>query len=83
MATTHSNYRKVPDSRCAAAAGWWEDNQALWQHVRESWDAVFACHTALALQTKVDDKRLFEYLFEIDPETPKAEVQGIIQDFVK
>ncbi|WKN44128.1 DUF6607 family protein [Tunicatimonas pelagia] len=61
-------YKKVDDSRCQAAADWWQKNQAFWSDVRTAWDEVFARQQDLMVATKVDDQRLYELLFPLNAE---------------
>ncbi|MEM9829254.1 MAG: DUF6607 family protein [Bacteroidota bacterium] len=61
-------YKKVDDSRCQAAADWWQENQTFWCDVRTVWDEIFAQHQDLKFATKVDDRRLYELLFPLNGE---------------
>lgn len=78
-----NTYVKVADSECKAAQDWWKENQAMWQLVRNNWDNVFAKNKDLKLKNTVKKKRLFEYLFGLDPKTQNEELQKIINQFVK
>lgn len=68
-----NTYRKVEESRCQAAKDWWEKNQRFWKDVRLAWDGVFARNKDLKLQSKVDDKRIWQHLFELGDEISEAE----------
>ncbi len=59
-------YKKVDDSRCQAAADWWQDNQPFWTDVRTVWDEIFSRQQNLKFATKVDDRRLYEVLFPLN-----------------
>ncbi len=61
-------YKKVDDSRCQAAADWWQENQAFWSDVRTAWGEIFARQQDLKFATKVDDQRLYEVLFPLSEE---------------
>ncbi|MEN0046098.1 MAG: DUF6607 family protein [Bacteroidota bacterium] len=76
-------YKKVDDSKCQAAIDWWGANKNMWADVRQSWDKVFAKDKDLSLKDKVEDKRLYEYLFSLDPATKPKEIKEIITSFVK
>ncbi|MEH0157336.1 DUF6607 family protein [Limibacter armeniacum] len=78
-----NTYHKVDDSRCAVAQKWWKENQEFWGTVRNEWDEVFAKKQKLELNSKVEGKKLFMYLFPLPTETPKEEIKGIINSFVK
>ncbi|NQX76638.1 DUF6607 family protein [Gilvibacter sp.] len=75
-------YKKVDDSRCAAAAKWWVENNEKWATVRAKWDEVYARNMNLSLETKVDNKRLYSHLFTED-ELTQNDIDTIIESFVK
>lgn len=78
----YNTYVKVDDSRCQAAANWWKDHQEKWAVVRTKWDEVYGRQQNLSLETKVDNKVLFKYLFD-DEINDEKEINGIIESFVK
>lgn len=78
----YNTYVKVDDSRCAGASKWWEENQEKWALVRAKWDEVYGRNTTLELETKVDNKVLYKYLFDEGYEE-KAKIDGVIESFVK
>jgi len=61
-------YKKVDDSRCRAAADWWQENQAFWSDVRTAWSEVFSQQQDITFATKVDDKRLYEVFYPLNEE---------------
>lgn len=61
-------YKKVDDSRCQAAADWWQENQDFWSDVRTAWSEVFSQQQDITFATKVDDQRLYEVLFPLNQE---------------
>ncbi len=76
-------YTKVPDVKCIAAQKWWVANNALWKNVRDKWQTLFDRHKDLNLEAKVDRKALYSLLFDLKPDTAKAESDAIIDKFVK
>ncbi|WP_433833561.1 DUF6607 family protein [Flavobacterium anhuiense] len=76
-------YTKVPDVKCIAAQKWWVANNALWKNVRDKWQTLFDRHKDLNLEAKVDRKALYSLLFDLKPDTAKAETDKIIDKFVK
>ncbi|MDQ1167426.1 DUF6607 family protein [Flavobacterium sp. SORGH_AS_0622] len=76
-------YTKVPDVKCIAAQKWWKENNALWKNVRDKWQTLFDRHKDLNLEAKVDRKALYSLLFDLKPDTAKAETDKIIDKFVK
>lgn len=77
-----NNYVKVDNSRCQAAQDWWVEHNAKWLTVRNNWDAVFAQNKDLELAPKVEDKRLYEFLFDSALTNDDKKIKKIIQDFV-
>ena len=76
-------YTKVPDIKCIAAQNWWKENNAIWKNVRDKWQTLFDRHKDLNLEPTVDKKPLFTFLFDLKPDTSKAETDAIIDKFVK
>ncbi len=83
-----NTYTKVDDSKCQVANDWWAKNQVYWQSVREVWDELYDTHQTLAFEKRVDDKFLFERLFELgdseganDP-SKSAEVKEKIKEAI-
>ncbi|WP_459641248.1 DUF6607 family protein [Flavobacterium sp. CGRL2] len=76
-------YTKVPDVKCIAAQKWWKENNALWKNVRDKWQTLFDRNKDLNLEAKVDRKALYSLLFDLKPDTAKAETDKIIDKFVK
>ncbi|MEE9408622.1 MAG: DUF6607 family protein [Polaribacter sp.] len=75
-------YKRVADSRCKVAQDWWIANNAKWQLVRNKWDEVFNRNTNLTLETKVENKPLYKYLFS-NKIYKEREMNEIIESFVK
>lgn len=63
-----NTYEKVDDAQCQPAKDWWEKNAAYWADVRKVWDEVFAANQDLVLRKKVDDKMLWQALFQLGDE---------------
>jgi hypothetical protein len=85
-------YKKVEDARCTLAKDWWAKNKTYWNVVRKSWSNVLKDKELVTLQPKVNDRMLFQYLFDAQNEfthqTVKADelpgkVTSIINRFVK
>ncbi|AXB55302.1 DUF6607 family protein [Flavobacterium fluviale] len=76
-------YTKVLDVKCIAAQKWWKENNALWKNVRDKWQTLFDRNKDLNLEAKVDRKALYSLLFDLKPDTAKAETDKIIDKFVK
>ena len=76
-------YKKVADEQCKVARNWWKDHTALWKKVRQEWDAVFRKNETIKLKDKVDDKRLYQYLFALDAKASRKEIRTIIKKFLQ
>ena len=79
----YNTYKRVDDSRCVAAQDYWKEHKAMWELVRTNWGKVFAKNQDLKLAHKVEDKRLFQHIFALEPTAKNEEVKKIIDDFVK
>ena len=78
----YNTYVKVDDSRCAAAANWWKEQNDKWLTVRAKWDEVYARNQDLNLEEKVDNKVLYKHLFD-DNITEESQINPLIESFVK
>ncbi len=78
----YNTYKKVADSRCKAAQDWWKHHAADWKVIRSKWDDVFKNGKDLQLETKVDGKPLYRYLFSKDFDFTKNKVSELIDAFV-
>ncbi|AFU68683.1 hypothetical protein P700755_001853 [Psychroflexus torquis ATCC 700755] len=79
----YNTYVKVDDSKCAAASQWWKDNDKKWALVRAKWDEVYGRNKDLVLEEKVDNKPLYKFLFEEESYEKEAEIDEVIESFVK
>ncbi|TRZ45754.1 DUF6607 family protein [Robertkochia solimangrovi] len=75
-------YTKVADTKCLAAQTWWKENQQFWKLVRTKWDKIFDRDEDLVLYPKVDRKTLFSYLFSMDPNSSKKEINQVLDNFL-
>jgi len=78
----YSPYTKVDDSECQAAQDWWKEHKNKWAMVRAKWGDVFSRSKDLNLESKVDNKRLYNYLFD-DEMTAQQDIEQVIESFVK
>lgn len=79
----YNTYTKVDDAKCKAAQAWWKENHEMWSIVRKNWDKIFAQKQDLTLKRKVENKRLYEHLFALEPTTKSKEIKEILTDFVE
>jgi hypothetical protein len=80
----YNPYIKIDAEGCQPAIDWWEENKEMWSTVRDNWDDVFAKRQSLALKPKVDNKRLYEHLFKMNPaEAQPKEIKEVITSFVE
>jgi len=80
------------DYNVKAATKWWEQQKQYWADVRNIWEEVYAKTPSLKLANRVDDKRLYESLFELGDKLTvgnyqqtmaKQEIKKVIDSFVK
>ncbi len=77
----YNTYVKVDDNKCKAAADWWQKNQSKWALVRAKWSDVYNRNQNLALESKVENKQLYKYLFS-DDYTKLDAINKVIEAFV-
>ena len=77
-----NTYTRVDDSLCRSAAEWWTTNDRFWSHVRDIWDEAYQNNPNLTLKTKVDNQKLYEILFNMNPKSSKREIRKAITQFV-
>ena len=78
-----NNYNRVDESKCKAAAEWWQGNKDFWKQVRISWDEIYGLNKNLELKDKVEGKRLYDVLFGMDVKTSKKKINKTIESYVK
>ncbi|WP_299715924.1 DUF6607 family protein [uncultured Tenacibaculum sp.] len=78
-----NTYKRVPDNKCIAAQNWWKNNHGLWKKVRKRWDRAFDNDKDIALQAKVNNKKLYSHLFKLKADASKKQVNEIIDSFIK
>jgi hypothetical protein len=59
-----NTYTRTDMSRCQAAIDWWATNGATWKVIQDMWLHIRGHHKELKLKAKVNDKLLWERLFE-------------------
>jgi hypothetical protein len=79
----YNTYVKVADSKCAAAAQWWKDNDQKWALVRAKWDEVYGRSKNLVLEEKISNKPLYKFLLDEEGYEKEVEINEIIESFVK
>ncbi|TGV01751.1 DUF6607 family protein [Flavivirga rizhaonensis] len=75
-------YRKIADEKCKLAKDWWKKNNKIWKKVRQEWDHVLAKNKEIKLKEKVDDKKLYQYLFALENNANKKDIEAIINQFL-
>ncbi len=86
-------YTKIDDSRCEAGKKWWEENKVYWRLVRAEWDKLFAQKQDIYIEKKIDNKMMWQVLFELGtemeqksiskPEKVSKEIAAIIDSFLE
>ena len=78
----YNTYTRVDDSRCAAAANWWDVNTNKWATVRLKWEEIYNREKDLSLEAKVNNMALYKHLFD-DAITQEEQINLLIESFVK
>ena len=78
----YNTYTRVDDTRCAAAANWWNVNTNKWATVRLKWEEVYDREKDLSLEAKVNNMALYKHLFD-DAITQEEQINLLIESFVK
>lgn len=76
-------YTKIEDSKCKAAQDWWKEHKDTWELVRAEWEEIYNRNKKIELLSKVEGKRLYEYLFDDDFKATPKKVNKTIMSFVK
>ncbi len=77
----YNTYVRVADSKCQAAQDWWVKNNDKWAMVRSKWNEVYGRNTTLNLESKVENKQLYKYLFSEDY-SESEKINSVIESFV-
>lgn len=64
----HNTYTRVDDKRCQPAMNWWKGNRSYWVDVRTVWTEIIAENEFINLEIKIDDRRLWQVLFQLGDE---------------
>jgi hypothetical protein len=71
-----NSYKKVDDSKCAAAKAYWERNKLYWTKVRVAWEHYLAAHSFVELKDTIDGKPLHQYLNDLAKEFATGKVMA-------
>ncbi len=77
------------DYSCQTAVDYWEKNSIFWNDVRLAWDELFEENQTMKMKAKVDNKHLWQNLFEMggtyDKSTKKhrAEIKECIAKYME
>lgn len=79
----HNTYTKIEDNQCKAAHEYWKDNHGKWAVVRTKWNEILSRDKTLKLEVKVDHKTLIKYIMDDENYKTSAQIDPIIDAFVK
>ena len=79
----YNTYLRVDDSKGKVALEYWDKHASLWQNIRDVWEDIYSRNEDLELAKTKEGKRLYEYLFGMDANTPKSDVEAAIHSFLK
>lgn len=78
----YNHYYQRPEKDCQLARDWWDQNKDMWVNVRDSWQEIYNKKNRLELKLKVEDKRLYEHLFDSKIEWSEDKVDDIIHQYI-
>jgi|TARA_B100000085_G_scaffold145038_1_gene131922 hypothetical protein len=58
------------------------ENEKKWAFVRDIWDEIYSQNKDLSLKSKIDGRRLYEYLLFTNDFNDYAEIKELIISFV-
>lgn len=78
-------YTRIDSSYCQEAREWWDKNQPIWKEIHQVWDEVYLNSNSFQLKASVNQKTLWERLFEIahSGEDIRNQTQKAIQEFLE
>ena len=53
------------------AKEWWKKQEGFWKDARTAWDAIVDANTTIMINTKVDNKLLYEQFFALSDQSAK------------
>jgi hypothetical protein len=71
-----NSYKKVEDSKCAAAKVYWEKNKEYWIKVRTAWEEYLSTHSSVIVKDTIDGKPLHQYLNDLAKEFAAGKVKA-------
>jgi len=71
------------DYNCQPAITWWENNKEYWADVRDAWTEIFAENTELNFQKRIDNKMLWQQLFEMGDDVADGKETDDVKSKVK
>lgn len=69
-------FTDITGDKCAPAVKWWEINNAYWKDVRTVWIQLEKERNDINLAKTVDEKRLYEALFELGDKQSQAKASS-------
>ncbi len=72
-----NKYTRIDDHDFSAGRAYWRQTAALWQSVREYWDALLAERDSVRLAAEVDGEKLYEALFSLAARLTTAEPEPL------
>lgn len=75
-------YVKVDDKQCIYAKKWWNNEKNKWAIIRSAWDQIYQSNQIVNLESTVNNKRIYEYLFSEEYRNVES-VNSILYQFLK
>jgi len=87
----YEEFTRADEAKFAYAKGWWKRQQGYWTAVRQVWDEVYDKEAVIKLKGKVNNKALYEQLFDMadqsahekwDADKNKKEARKVIANYL-
>ncbi len=78
----YNTYLKIADSECKKAQEWWSENGEHWKKVRNEWEYIFNAKKDLKLAKKVNDKFLYETLFDASFNFTSKNIHDVLHQYI-
>jgi len=87
-----NTYTRIDDHDFSPGVAYWRDTAPFWDAVRDAWSARFEARDVIRLAAKVDDKRLYQHMFDhaqavrerggFEPDADRAKLAKTIDAFL-
>lgn len=77
-----NDYKRVSDSQCEEAKKYWDRTAIYWEDVQSVWDMIKEQRTSLQIKGKVNNKIIWERMFELEEELLNKPYQSSVNRLI-